>query len=131
MTKNDIRIAETIGYTLWEYTTEERRQFVMRYVNTFTSSLYRQLNWGKYEHSKVCPHRKLLPFDSAPFWESDGIILKWVQGRHELIFEMQFNNAVRGIITKMQDEPEDERYYLNFFLRHYKPGMYAQAVLEE
>ena len=77
-----------------------------------------------YDHGDVA---ELLPrtFDSAPTWESDGIVLEWVQ--KNLLDE-------RGAISAKYRRALGEAVGavnppLNVFLAMYKPGMYAKAVL--
>lgn len=99
--------------------------------------LARKFGWSAIGHHEgwgdhpIEGYSRIPTYLTAPTFESDGIVLEWVQGRAEMIFEMQFCNSVREIVSgREEDEPVKERYYLNFFLRHYKPGDYASALLE-
>ncbi|KKM17962.1 hypothetical protein LCGC14_1670430 [marine sediment metagenome] len=65
-------------------------------------------------------------FDSAPSWESDGIILEWVRSNSRLNI---FKEALISLIPVPDGYVDMPAFHLNLVLGSYKPGMYAKALL--
>ncbi len=134
---DDVRVAEIMGYTLWSWVGFHKTQSVfppgLDPVVEYPNSEYKKINWDSY-NGDYCTN-KIKPFRSAPTHATDGIVLEWVQGQDDENWFTEFTHAlIRGV-----DECTDDDVYgyddigsliLEFFLRHYKPGDYAQALLE-
>ncbi len=75
-------------------------------------------------------------FISVPTYETDGIVLKWVQGQdveNETTFFDTFEVKLFDLLADTGGEKSWDVEYedrLQFALRNLKPGMYAQALLE-
>ncbi len=74
---------------------------------------------GKLEH---CPR----PFISAPTHATDGIVLEWVQGQGIDYDDRDFYVCLASLVS-----PEGKEIPLELlaYVRNYKPGMYAHALL--
>lgn len=130
--QNDLRIAEAVGYTLWRFK-EQPELFECWHSDEFDPATYPEAyepatpnDVGKDDVVERCP-----PFDSAPSWESDGVILEWVQGQKEDVrLQFEFHYRVREIaMSRVGEIPHDWGVaFIQLF--EYKPGDYAQAVLE-
>ncbi|KKL94433.1 hypothetical protein LCGC14_1864710 [marine sediment metagenome] len=68
------------------------------------------------------------PFDSAPSWESDGIILEWVQGQDDF-FIQAIADEVERLIVKREGIFPVINNTLRMYLTYGKKGDYATALL--
>lgn len=85
----------------------------------------------------------VVPFITEPTYETDGVVLEWVQGRD---LHPEFLEAYKGILISKFDKKniedfgetvsvtEDAANWIVMHMHYYKPGMYAlalEAVMEE
>lgn len=66
-------------------------------------------------------------FLTAPTWESDGIVLEWVQGQ-DIKMRAKFYVRARKLLAP-EKFYSDISFLVGQVLMNYKPGTYAKALL--
>lgn len=72
-------------------------------------------------------------FISAPSYETDGIVLEWVQKASRKIFghfAMSLSGAIYNRMSETEIELSKNGMFDIIWIKHYKPGDYARALLE-
>ena len=130
----DARVAEVVGYTLWKWVGFYKTQSIfppgLDPAVEYQKSEYEKIDWDNH-NGDYCTN-KVRPFISAPTYETDGIVLEWVQGQDNSVygkFSISLSGAILQRISKVDREIMSMGLYDVIWLKYYKPGDYAHALL--
>lgn len=126
MTKEDIAVAEAMGWEFYQDPhskaivpvppTEEKPDWVLRFDKVAVGDI--GIN------DRVIPTAAPPSFISEPTGETDWIVLEWARGKKgTVVYDIESTMRVTWI-------EQDKKGRQFIFLRDYKPGMYARALLE-
>ena len=129
-TKDDARVAEAVGYTLWQ---EQRGEYLMQYVfppgvdanEKYRKSSFERLDWSEYKPGNV--ETKPKRFLTNATHDTDGIVLEWVQGQDGLLAH-QFGYKLKDVVRTNPDYKDTTLHTLDETVMNYRKGDWAKAL---
>lgn len=125
MTTKDARVAEILG---WEFYREEDMIYSVPPAESVTYTTSKKIRAVDFEVGDIIIETgKYPPFISVPTYETDGIVLDWVQGQE---LSDVFWKKMGQLLAQKHGNSKMAIYNYIEAMQYYKPGMYAQALLE-
>ncbi len=122
--QNDALVAEMVGATWRKVWFDSVEHLSLEFPNTDNS--YDMGVFLDDDHYRVM--RGIHPFISNPTFETDGIVLEWVQGQDDIVTR-EFGGKLKEIVRENPDYKDTTVHPLDETVMNYKPGDYARALL--